>query len=126
MQQFMCEVMITVWSLFLGQNIYGLSDVVAETFKDNRTTGCETLALNMEGRKMVCIEQAGTLCLILEEIKLLKQASSDIVTLIKRSPYYFCKILYHLCLKLFYTNTLMKNHTYQQFVLCSRVGLRRW
>ena len=37
-------------------------------------------------------ERAGTLCLIVDEIKMLKQASQDIVTLIEHSPYCFGKI----------------------------------
>jgi hypothetical protein len=48
---------------------------------------------------MMGIERAGTLCLIVDEIKMLKQASQDIVTLIEHSPYCFGKILDYLRLK---------------------------
>jgi len=78
------------------QTISGIPDDVAERFKENEITGRELLASSMEGLKMIGIERAGTLWLLLEEIKLLKQASSDVVTLIEHSPYCFGKILDHL------------------------------
>ncbi len=44
----------------------------------------ELLALNTEGLKITGIERAGTLCLLLEEIKLPKQRSSDVVAFIEQ------------------------------------------
>mmetsp|Transcript_34276 Transcript_34276/g.60254 ORF Transcript_34276/g.60254 Transcript_34276/m.60254 type:complete len:599 (-) Transcript_34276:206-2002(-) len=81
------------------KSIDDISDDVANVFVENEITGNELLALNMEGLKMIGIERAGTLCLLLEEIKILKQASSDVVTLIEHSPYCFGKILDYLRLK---------------------------
>ena len=76
-----------------------VSDAVANSFVKNGITGNQLVALNMEGLKMIGIEQAGILCLLLEEIKKLKQASQDVSTLIEHSPYCFGKILDHLRLK---------------------------
>ena len=67
--------------------------------EENEITGRELLAMSMEGLKMVGIERAGTLCLLLEEIKVLKQASQDVTTLIEHSPYCFGKILDYLRFK---------------------------
>ena len=66
------------------------------TLYENEIAGKELLALSMEGLKMMGIERAGTLCLLLNEIGELKRASQDIVTLIEHSPYCFDKILNHL------------------------------
>ena len=63
--------------------IDGISDEVADFFAKNEITGLELLALNMEGLKMIGIERAGTLCLLLDEIKKLKQTSQDVSTLIE-------------------------------------------
>ena len=79
--------------------IDGISDEVADFFAKNEITGLELLALNMEGLKMIGIERAGTLCLLLDEIKKLKQTSQDVSTLIEHGPYCFGKILDHLRLK---------------------------
>ena len=85
-----------------AKKIDGISDEVAIIFVENDIIGNELLALNMEGLKMIGIERAGTLCLLLEEIKKLKQASQDVSTLIEHSPYCFGKILDHLRLYLIY------------------------
>ena len=82
-----------------AKKIDDISDEVAHIFVENEITGNELLALNMDGLKMIGIERAGTLCLLLEEIKKLKQSSQDTVTLIEHSPYCFGKILDYLRLK---------------------------
>ena len=66
---------------------------------ENEITGQELLALNVDGLKMMGIERAGTLCLIVDEIKMLEQVSQDNVTLIEHSPYCFGKILDYLRVK---------------------------
>ena len=48
---------------------------------------------------MIGIERAGTLCILLEEIKTLKQSTQDVATLIEHGPYCFGKILDYLRLK---------------------------
>jgi hypothetical protein len=82
-----------------AKNIEGLHEDVGSILRENKTTGRELLSLNLDGLKMIGIERAGTLCLILDEIKTLKQASQEIVTLIEHSPYCFGKILDYLRLK---------------------------
>ena len=82
-----------------AKQIDDISDEVAIMFEENDITGNQLLALNMEGLKMIGIERAGILCLLLEEIKKLKQASQDVSTLIEHGPYCFGKILDHLRLK---------------------------
>jgi len=82
-----------------AENIEGIQEGVGSILKENEITGCELIALNMEGLKMIGIERAGTLCLLLEEIKMLRKASQDVVSLIEHSPYCFGKILDHLRLK---------------------------
>jgi len=82
-----------------AKKIDDVSDEVAHIFVHNEITGNELLALSMDGLKMIGIERAGTLCLLLEEIKKLKQSSQDTVTLIEHSPYCFGKILDYLRLK---------------------------
>ena len=76
--------------------IEGIPDTVAVLFKENDITGRELLALNMEGLKMIGIERAGTLCLLLEEIKEMKRASQDTAPLFEQSPYCFGKLIDHL------------------------------
>mmetsp|Transcript_3038 Transcript_3038/g.5565 ORF Transcript_3038/g.5565 Transcript_3038/m.5565 type:complete len:593 (-) Transcript_3038:208-1986(-) len=93
------------------KSIDDISDDVANVFVENEITGNELLALNMEGLKMIGIERAGTLCLLLEEIKILKQASSDVVTLIEHSPYCFGKILDYLRLKQLHSEGLAEKPT---------------
>jgi len=82
-----------------AENIEGIQEGVGNILKENAINGRELLALNMEGLKMIGIERAGTLCLLLEEIKMLRKASQDVVSLIEHSPYCFGKILDHLRLK---------------------------
>ena len=91
-----------------AKKIDDISDEVAQIFVENEITGNELLALSMEGLKMIGIERAGTLCLLLEEIKTLKQASQDVATLIEHGPYCFGKILDYLRLKSLYSQGLVK------------------
>ena len=81
------------------KNIEGLQEDVSSILRENKITGRELLSLSLGELKMMGIERAGTLCLILDEIKMLKQASKEIVTLIEHSPYCFGKILDYLRLK---------------------------
>jgi hypothetical protein len=82
--------------------IDGLAEDVSIKLYENEITGRELMALNIEGLKMLGIERVGTLCLILDEIKVLRQKSEEIVTLIEHSPYCFGKILDYLRLKNFH------------------------
>ncbi|KAL7531111.1 hypothetical protein ACHAWF_003633 [Thalassiosira exigua] len=77
-------------------NIPGLQEDVGSLLKKNGITGRELVAMNMEGLKMIGVERAGTLCLLLDEIDQLKKASRAVVTLVEHSPYCFGKILDHL------------------------------
>jgi len=86
---------VTSWVNKIG----GIPGDVGSILKENEITGRELLALNMEGLKMLGVKRPGTLCLLLDEIQMLKQASSDVVTLIEHSPYCFGKILDYLRLK---------------------------
>ena len=79
-----------------AKSVDGLSENVSIVLYENEITGRELLALNIEGLKMMGIERAGSLCLVLDEIKFLKQKSEEIVTLIEHSPYCFGKILDYL------------------------------
>lgn len=91
-----------------ADNIEGIQDDVGSILKENGINARELLALNMEGLKMIGIERAGTLCLLLEEIKMLKQASSDNMTLIEHSPYCFGKIVDYLRLKQLHSQGLVE------------------
>ena len=86
---------VSTWA----KSIEGLPEDFSIMLYENGITGRELLALDFDGLKMMGIKRAGTLCLIVDEIKMLKQASQDIVTLIKHSPYCFGKILDYLHLK---------------------------
>jgi len=82
-----------------AQNVSGLPENIGTILEENEITGRELLAMSMEGLKMVGIERAGTLCLLLKEIKSLEKASQDVMTLIEHSPYCFGKILDYLRFK---------------------------
>jgi len=82
-----------------AKKIDDISDEVAQIFVENEITGNELLALTIDGLKMIGIERAGTVCLLLKEIKSLEKASQDVVTLIEHSPYCFGKILDYLRMK---------------------------
>jgi len=90
-----------------AKKIDDISDEVAHIFVENEITGNELLALNMDGLKMIGIERAGTLCLLLEEIKKLKHSSQDTITLIEHSPYCFGKILDYLRMKQMHSEGLV-------------------
>ena len=83
---------VSTWA----KSINSLPDEVSVTLYENEIRGEELLALSIEGLKMIGIERAGTLCLLLKEIEKLDKASQDIVTLIEHSPYCIDKILNHL------------------------------
>ena len=83
---------VSTWA----KSINSLPDEVSVTLYENEIRGEELLALSIEGLKMIGIERAGTLCLLLKEIEKLDKASQEIVTLIEHSPYCFDKILNHL------------------------------
>ncbi|KAL3770073.1 hypothetical protein ACHAWU_005900 [Discostella pseudostelligera] len=85
---------VSTWA----KNIEGIQEDVGSVFKMNGITGCELLALNMDGLKMLGIERAGTLCLLKKEIETLEKAS-QVVTLIDHCPYCFGKILDYLRMK---------------------------
>jgi len=76
--------------------IEGIPDTVAVLFKENDITGRELLALSIEGLKMIGIERAGTLCLLLEEIKKLRQDNLDTAPFFEQSPYCFGKLIDYL------------------------------
>ena len=87
--------------------IEGIPSEISTAFKDNEITGRELLTLKIEGLKMIGIERAGTLCLLLDEIEGLKKASQDVVTLIEHSPYCFGKILDYLRMKQIHSEELV-------------------
>ena len=67
-------------------------DDVASLFLKNRINGLELLALDKEGLKMLGVERVGTICLLYDEIKSLKEKVNQVaVTLIEHSPYCFGK-----------------------------------
>ena len=74
-----------------AKSIDGIPEEVSVTLYENEITGKELLALSIEGLKMIGIERAGTLCLLLKEIEKLDKG-----LLIEHSPYCFGKILNHL------------------------------
>jgi hypothetical protein len=90
---------VSTWA----KSIDGIPEEVSVTLYENEITGKELLALNIEGLKMIGIERAGTLCLLLKEIEKLNKASENIVTLIEHSPYCIDKILNHLRLMQLYS-----------------------
>lgn len=82
-----------------AKSIDGLPDDVSIILHENKITGLELLALGLGGLKMIGIERAGTVCLLLKEIEKLEKESRIIVTLIEHSSYCFGKILNYLRLK---------------------------
>ena len=81
------------------ENIDGIPDDFADLFTEHNVSGCELIALNEFGLKDIGVKRAGTICLLLKEIKKLEGTCDYIVTLIEHSPYCFGKILDHLRLK---------------------------
>ncbi|KAL7543591.1 hypothetical protein ACHAXR_012885 [Thalassiosira sp. AJA248-18] len=80
-------------------DIDGIPDDVVSILKENEITGRELLAMSMEGLRMIGVKRAGTLCLLLKEIKKLEKASQNVATLIEHSPYCFGIILDFLRMK---------------------------
>jgi hypothetical protein len=76
-----------------------IPDDVSALFIEHGVSGCELIALNAFGLKDIGVKRAGTICLLLKEIKKLKETDEDVVTLIEHSPYCFGKILDYLRLK---------------------------
>ena len=101
-----------------AKKVEGIQEDVGSVLKENNITGCELLTLKIEGLKMIGIERAGTLCLLLEEIKKLKQSSQDTVTLIEHSPYCFGKILDYLRLKNMQCQGLIDAETSARPIIC--------
>ena len=58
--------------LYWTKSIDDISDTVANVFVKNEITGNELLVLKGDGLMMLGITRRGTLCLILEEIGMLK------------------------------------------------------
>jgi hypothetical protein len=81
------------------KSLKDVPDGIATLFWKNEIKGPELLAFNESGLKMIGVKRAGTICLLLKEIKQLDEASLDSVTLIEYSPYCFGKILDYLRLK---------------------------
>ena len=80
--------------------IEGLQEDVSNIFETNGINGSELLALDKDGLKMLGVDRVGTICLIFDEIKSLKEkVNQDSVTFIEHSPYCFGKILDYLRLK---------------------------
>ena len=88
------------------QSIPGMQEEVASIFKENKITGYELLALKKDGLLMLGITRPGTVCVLVDEIRKLDNASYDYVTLIEHSPYCFCKILDYLRLKQLHSHGL--------------------
>ena len=59
------------------KRVKGVPEDIATLFWENEIQGPELVALNEAGLKMIGVKRAGTICLLLEEIKLLKEASQD-------------------------------------------------
>ena len=81
------------------KSLKGVPEDIATLFWENDIQGVELLALDKDGLKMIGVKRAGTLCLLFEQIQLLKEASQDTATLIEYSPYCFGKMLDYLRLK---------------------------
>ena len=75
------------------KEIEGVPDDIASLFLKNRINGLELLALvDRGGLNMFGVERVGTICLLFDEIKSLKEKVNQVaVTLIEHSPYCFGK-----------------------------------
>ncbi len=92
------------------KRIKDIPNNVAQLFVENEITGAELIALDKEGLKMLGVKRVGTICLLFDEIKTLKKASSEgRVTLIEHSPYCFGKILDYLRMKYLHSINLIDN-----------------
>jgi len=90
------------------KSLKDVPDDIATLFWKNEIKGPELLAFNESGLKMIGVKRAGTICLLLKEIKQLDEASLDAATLIEYSPYCFGKILGYLRLKHLHTLGLIE------------------
>lgn len=91
------------------KEIEGIPDDVSGLFRENAINGSELLALNVEGLKMLGVKRVGTMCLLSDEISLLKKAANENkVTHIDHSPYCFGKILDYLRMKQLHSANLAK------------------
>ena len=88
--------------------IEGMQEDIGSIFKTSDITGCELLALSIDGLRMLGIERAGTVCLLQKEIDQLVKASNDVVSLIDHCPYCFGKIIDFLHLKQLHAQGLAK------------------
>lgn len=80
--------------------VEGIQDDVSNLFMENKINGSELLALDKDGLQMIGVKRVGTLCLLFDEIKSLKETvGQDVATLIEHSPYCFGNILDYLRLK---------------------------
>jgi len=93
-----------------ANSIDGIQEDVGSIFKRNSITGCELLAFNMDGLKMLGIERAGTVCLLQKEIEVLAKANQEVVSLIDHCPYCFGKIFDYLRLKQLHAEGLSKDN----------------
>jgi hypothetical protein len=91
------------------REIKDVPDEVADLFIENEIKGSELLALDRDGLKEIGVKRAGTICLLLKEIKKLEKDSQDVVTLIEHSPYCFGKILDYLRLRHLHSQNLIEN-----------------
>jgi len=95
-----------------AKDIEGIPEDIASLFLENEINGSELLALNVDGLKMLGVKRVGTICLLSDEIRLLKNAANeDKVTQIEHSPYCFGKILNHLRSKQLHSVSLAKEPT---------------
>ena len=95
---------VSMWA----KNIHGIQEDVPSILRENEITGCELIALDMDGLKMLKVDRPGTLCLMLKEIRKLERASQDIAIFIEHSPYCFGKILDYLRLKQLHSQGLIE------------------
>ena len=95
---------VSVWA----DNIECIQDGIGTILKEHGINGGELLALDREGLKMIGIERAGSVCLLLKEIQKLEKAIQDVVTLIEHSPYCFGKILDYLRMKQLHSQGLVE------------------
>ncbi len=103
------------------RKIDGIANDVADIFMENAITGRELFALKKDGLKMMGITRTGTICVLLEEIKLLEKG-----TLVEHSAYCFGKILDYLRLKQLQSRGLAVEPALPAVVDSQRVGSRRW
>lgn len=109
------NIRVTEWSpedvAKWAKKISKIQEDVSILLKENSINGAELLALNEFGLEKIGVNRAGTICLLLKEIKQLEKVSQDVVTLFEHSPYCFGKILEYLRLKHFSAMGLAEDPT---------------